>query len=302
MIPQFPEFKKLELSDREEVEKFTSKYPPYADHNFLGSWSWDVHQKICISQLNGNYVMKFADYSTGEPFYTFLGNNKVNETAKALLDISKEDNIKPELKLIPEIAIEGIDANIFKIEEDRDNFDYIYDLKLLSELKGHQFLSQRNKVNLFLKHNPDYQEKRIFLNDESVKKEILGLYKIWIENKINKDPSFKSHKELFTIDRFLSESDEFNLIATGVYVKGALIAFCINELKDSEYAVSHVTKTHPLFNGSYAFLIQKSSEVLCSLGKKYLNYEQDVGLANLRATKMSFRPVFFLKKYILTYR
>ena len=42
MLPEFPQFKKLELSDKEEVEKFTSKFPPYSDFNFVSMWSWDI--------------------------------------------------------------------------------------------------------------------------------------------------------------------------------------------------------------------------------------------------------------------
>ena len=31
MIPEFPKFKNLELSDEEDVGIFTKKFPPYAD-------------------------------------------------------------------------------------------------------------------------------------------------------------------------------------------------------------------------------------------------------------------------------
>jgi hypothetical protein len=29
MLPEFPKMKSIELSDREDVEKITKKYPPY---------------------------------------------------------------------------------------------------------------------------------------------------------------------------------------------------------------------------------------------------------------------------------
>ncbi len=37
MIPKFPNFKKIELSDRADVEKFTLKYPPYSDFKKLST-------------------------------------------------------------------------------------------------------------------------------------------------------------------------------------------------------------------------------------------------------------------------
>jgi len=42
MIPEFPQFKNLELTDKIDVEKFTSKFPPYSDFNFVSMWSWDI--------------------------------------------------------------------------------------------------------------------------------------------------------------------------------------------------------------------------------------------------------------------
>src|SRR3989338_6915620 len=82
MIPEFPQFKKLELSDKADVEKFTLPYSPYSDFNFTGTWSWDVRDKMQISQLNTNYVIRFINYISGEAFYTFLGKNNTTDTAK----------------------------------------------------------------------------------------------------------------------------------------------------------------------------------------------------------------------------
>lgn len=92
MIPEFPEFKKLELSDKKDIEQFTSKFPPYSDFNFVSMWSWDIKGEMRVSQLNDNLVVRFTDYLTGEPFYSFLGNNKVNDTAEKLLEIK---NLSP---------------------------------------------------------------------------------------------------------------------------------------------------------------------------------------------------------------
>ncbi len=80
MIPVFPNFKKLELSDKKEVEKFTSEFPPYSDFNFISMWIWDIADNMMISQLNKNLVVVFNDYLSGKPFISFLGKNKISET------------------------------------------------------------------------------------------------------------------------------------------------------------------------------------------------------------------------------
>jgi hypothetical protein len=48
--------------------------------------------------------------------------------------------------------------------------------------------------------------------------------------------------------------------------------------------------------------MKKNAEMLFNKGKSLFNYEQDLGLENLRDAKMRFRPYGFLKQYHLTYR
>src|SRR6185436_18619332 len=110
MIPEFPEFKKLELTDKEEVEKFTSKFPPYSDFNFVSMWSWDIKGEMRLSMLNGNLVVRFTDYLTGELFYSFLGNSKVNETAEMLINFSRKEGLGAKLRLVPEDSIKGLNG------------------------------------------------------------------------------------------------------------------------------------------------------------------------------------------------
>ena len=151
MIPEFPNFKKLELSDKEAVEKFTQKYPPYSDFNFVSIWSWNVDGEMKISQLNGNLVVRFIDYITNEPFYSFLGDNTTNETAETLLELSRREGITLQLKLMPEDSIKGLNDQKFKIVESRDNFDYVYSLSSLYECNGKAYEKQRLLVNRFCK-------------------------------------------------------------------------------------------------------------------------------------------------------
>ena len=136
MIPEFPEFKKLELSDKEDVEVFTKKFPPYSDFNFVSMWSWDIKGEMRLSQLNNNLVVRFTDYLTGDPFFSFLGDNEVNDTIKKLLEFSKSEGLRIKLKLIPECSIKNADITKYNIKEDEDNSDYIYNVQLISEYKG----------------------------------------------------------------------------------------------------------------------------------------------------------------------
>ncbi len=301
MIPEFPIFKTLELADQADVEKFTSKFPPSSDFNFAGTWSWDIRNKMQISQLNNNYVIRFVSYLTGEPFYTFLGTNKINETIEELLINSIKEGMEPAIKLIPEYCNVGINTKRFRVEEDRDNFDYIYDLEEQRSLPGKKFSKKRNHVSTFLREHPTARATILDLANEKIQEECIALFHKWALGKFAKDENFELHEEIIVIEKLFMAVDKFNLVGVGVYIENQLAAFCINELTDSEYVMAHIAKANVFIPGVSAFLMHKTADLLTGYNKRYMNYEQDLGVEALRQAKERFRPAFYLKKYSLTF-
>ncbi|MGA9396241.1 MAG: hypothetical protein WCA83_14480 [Azonexus sp.] len=42
MIPDFPEFKPLELTDRAAIEAVVHAFPPYSDFSFTNLYAWNA--------------------------------------------------------------------------------------------------------------------------------------------------------------------------------------------------------------------------------------------------------------------
>ena len=126
MIPNFPEYKKLSLDDKDEIENFVRKFPPYSDYNFTSLYCYNVNDKVEVSWLNDNLVVLFQDYTSDELFYSFLGDNLVTETTLTLLDYADGVGVKKELRLIPECtrAILNGTPELYT-SEDANSFDYI---------------------------------------------------------------------------------------------------------------------------------------------------------------------------------
>lgn len=294
MLPKFPEFKKLELSDRADVEAITSKYPPYSDFNFTSMWCWDVYNRMEISDLYGNLVVKFTDYMTGEEFFSFLGDNDVHATINELFKISLEKGIKPRLKLIPESSIQHINKQ-FDIIEDRDNFDYVYFLQDIALYSGTRFMKKRNKANHFVKNFQNIQVRLLDLNDEKVKKLIITLDELWGKNKIDNDPNFKIENEVLATKRLLS-IPKIDAVCVGVFIKEALIGYSVVSFISNQYAISHFSKANLDYKGVYEFLMRENARILVNMKCEFLNYEQDLGIDGLRTSKQTFGDNF-LKKH-----
>jgi hypothetical protein len=300
MIPDFPKFKNIELSNKKDVEKFTSLYAPYSDFNFVSMWSWDVKGEMQISQLHDNLVVRFTDYLNGEPFFSLLGDKEPVETVKKLLGICQKGGCKSELDLIPEDCIEALEkAGVFSIEESRDHFDYIYDLAQISTYKGGQFAQKRTRVNQFIRNFPDIHIELLDLSDRETQLKIIELDTLWLESKIKRDPNFKVKNELLATLRFF-EGNFTNVLGTGIHHKEELIGYSIFSILPDKYAASHFCKANTKFSGAYDFLIRESAKILMEKGCLHLNYEQDLGLPGLRTSKTSF-TTDFLKKYTVRF-
>ena len=60
MLPQFPNFKELELPDADDVQRYTARYAPFSDFNFAGLWSWNIDSSVLLCELNGNLVVRLG--------------------------------------------------------------------------------------------------------------------------------------------------------------------------------------------------------------------------------------------------
>jgi hypothetical protein len=298
MIPQFPEFKKLELADKAEVESFTKKFPPYSDFNFVSIWSWDVKGEMRLAWLNGNLVVRFSHYLTEDSFLSFIGENEVDKTISQLLEYSKATpGLLPELKFVPELVVEKMESQEFAKEEEPEQFDYIYDMKVLAELSGGHFASKRTAMNKLMRDCPTIEVRMLDISDDHTKFEIKKVNIAWMRYKAKKDPYDEVRNELIAIDRFLSGPFSDNILTLGVFVNDQIVAYHLAEKVRDDYAVCHYVKADFSHTGIYDYLMRETAKTLLGQGVKYLNFEQDLGLEGLKKSKERFSTGVFLKKY-----
>lgn len=299
MIPVFPNFKKLELTDKKEVEKITSKFPPYSDFNFVSLWTWDVKNQVFISILNENLVVLFTDYITGERFCSFLGNNKVKETIKDLLEFSKNKNFKPVLKLVPDEVINTEMRYSFNVTADPDSYDYIYAVSHLSNMHNWPQHSSGKNVRSYSRNFPNYVIKHCSVG-KAKKDEYIKIFKKWAENKEVKN--YSKLNEYQALERFFELKQE-NTRIVSVYVDNILMGFNIYEIVSSDYAISHFAKVNIKHHRAIGDILNwEEAKILNNLGIKYFNWEQDLGILNLRKSKEKYKSDFLLKKVTISYK
>jgi hypothetical protein len=181
---------------------------------------------------------------------------------------------------------------MFDVQESRDHFDYVLDISRYIDYAGGKLKSRRNFLNGFLKIHPNYESCSLDLTDEKTKKEVSELYRKWQEAK-----GFLTLSEAFAYERFLENSKHFKYLAVGIRVHGKLIAFHISMLPKGKVANGLFEKADTSYHGVHAILMHEVAKKLLENGYTHLNYEQDLGLENLRKSKMAYDPAYFMKKY-----
>ena len=296
MIPIFPQFKSLEWSDREAVLQFTSAFPPYSDFNFVSMWAWNTREKMMLSQLHGNLVLLFYDYMTELPFLSFIGENSATETAHRLIEHSQLHYKENALKLIPEQVATRLSETEFKISVDEDSHDYIVPVSYLSNLD--KLPRSANPAGYqcqkFLRLYPDHTIVKHTVR-ECVKEEYIDLFKRWAKIK---DFDHRELNEYGAFVRFINNKESDNHIVS-LFDGDRMIGFATYEILRNNYAVCHFAKADREYKGVYDALFFMVGRELREANIEYWNFEQDLGIPELRQSKRKYKPEFYLKKFIV---
>lgn len=299
MIPEFPKFKKLELSDKNDVEEFASKFPPYSDFNFVSMWSWDIRGEMRLSVLNNNLVVRFRDYLTGKLLYSFLGKNKAAETAEILIEFSKKEGLEPRLKLIPEEVVNNLIGPNFNVAMDQDAFDYIYSVSHLSNMNNWAKHGSGKNIRSYTRSCPNYVVKHHSIKDTKME-EIIEMFRVWAKNK--GEENYSKLNEYEALERiFEIKNNDVGVVS--IYVDNVLVGFTIYEILSYNYAISHFAKSNIEHHCAIGDILNwEEAKILDVQGIKYFSWEQDLGIPGLRKSKEKYKPSFFLKKFIISYK
>ncbi len=299
-VLEFPKLRRVKLSDKKTVDTYARKHEPYADYNFNNYYSWDTENIHSVSKLNGNLVLQFADYVDGKPFFSFIGKKKPVTTALALLQTAKKLGQDAELRLIPRfIATKLKRSKAVTVTEDETSHDYILSIPEIADLKGRKYKNKRQAANFCeQKYRVNVFQKQF--NSKTLA-EISNFLKTWEASKKLAKKNADVEYEKFAIKRMLRISKgNKKVILTMAYVENRVVGFSVDELLRRNYVLSHYFKTLPEYQGLTEFLNRSVARYLQKRGFKHWNWQQDLGIHNLRNMKLGYRPKKKLKKYTVT--
>lgn len=185
----------------------------------------------------------------------------------------------------------------FSFYEVRSGFDYCYDIRRLADLKGKKLQAKRNHIHRFEDACPDW--RLVPLTEETLPR-ARAMAERWYaaHEQANPDGAYDAEKRAIgkAFERFSDFGFEGLLLESGdrtlAMTMGTRIRTDVFDV-NFEKAVLDVQGAYAMMNRSFArYLSEKYPEL------NYLNREDDMGIAGLRKSKLSYYPDELLRKWV----
>jgi hypothetical protein len=284
--PPYPDFKPLGFEDQDLVKRYLDAHPSgVCEMNFPNILIWKDSERPRCTILNGNLCILIEP--TFEPAYFLApaGGKEIEKTVMSCLTHA------PRLSRVPEAFVEKC-GTAFRVEEDRDNFDYVYLAEELAELKGKKFDGKRNRIKKFESTFDHAYEKLRKDHADDCRRLLLR----WFEEKGNGDPYMKAEKD--AILEALEYFERLGLTGGVVTVAGRVEAFTLGMRLTDDTALIQIEIANPAFPG-LAQWINREFVRREWTAFRFINREQDMGLDGLRKAKLSYQPIRFERKFDL---
>ncbi len=302
----------VELADRALLNAyFASLAEPLSDYTFSQLYTWRNSLRIIWKELSGHLCI----FANGSGDLTLLlppigdtgSGNALAEAFELMDDYNTAHGVpgRSRVEYASEELLTRFDHRNLIVQP--MGADYVYDVNRMIDLAGGDLASKRQAKNRFLRnYTHRVEEYRADLH----RADCLALLETW---KVHQDAnhleepnanSIKRSKESIATALCLETAGELGLRGMVVYVKDAthetwrLCGFTFGELLGSTQSSITIEKTELEIKGLAQFIFSEFCAKYWS-HRPLVNVGDDWGLPSLNWTKMSYRPVKLLNKFVM---
>lgn len=259
-----------------------------ADASFTTPYAWaeSFQTKLCIEN---NAVLMEGTSHTGEHFFMLPLYTPESEALLKRLYAFCHDTNRPfilrwlQKEDLP--ILERCFPGRLSIESNRNAAEYIYETESLLTLSGKKLHAKRNHFNAFT--------AAYAYEIEPLSPARLPEAREFVLARCQTEEEKKAMERLFHV------YTDFSLVGMLLYVDKTLVAVTIGEDIGFDTAVIHVEKADTAYTGVYAAVNRLFIQNFFA-HTRYINREEDMGIAGLRKAKLSYHPAFLLEKFTAT--
>ena len=292
------DFQQLKLEDQARLEPFLGGMEKQnSDASFANLYMWK--DSICLKYavVEDGLILSMECGENRALTPPFLKNDSI-DIAPYLQ--AEEDFLQAErggflLRAVSERMMEKIVRECpgrYAFEEDRKNFEYVYETERLMTLSGKKYHAKKNHINRFLK---EYEYEFQPYTDE-LYGECIEMQRRWSADKAFSQNYLGVEEK--AIDRALKFHRELGLSGCVIKIDGKIEAFSFGQKLREDLALILVEKANQQIQGLYQ-LINRDFLRYQFYDCAKVNRQEDMDDEGLRKAKMSYHPVEFAKKYLM---
>jgi len=291
---RFPEFKCVDLEDRDIISRYAHEYGlTSCEYSFANLYSWkDVHQRSWSLYHDRLLILDI----TNDGLFLPVGKSLTTDNLVYLSRELQKRGMSGDISQVTEGFIQNRPdlEKHYRIEQQRDAADYIYAVSSLTSLTGRKLQKKKNLISQFKRAWPDYEVVPVTGENKA---ECRKLAQDLLARNLKISRSIR--EEHAALSRALTEFDHIGFEGLALVVAGQLAAFSIFSRLNIDMYDIHFEKADPAFKGA-AQVINHETAAHLAPHCRFLNREQDLGIAGLRQAKRSYAPARIESPFKLT--
>jgi len=289
------EFEPIRMDQQSNYRRMLDTCPQKAsDYSFINLWGWAEAYGL---EWAWTPDLVWIRQQTPEPVYWApVGNWNALDWEKTLRNHVRRD---VRFARVPEklLALWQQDGAIpLNAQPVRGDWDYLYSVAELIDLKGAKYHKKKNLLNQFTK---TYHYRYLPLNIDSIHRihQMQADWCTWRDCAAQKALDSENQAILNILDNW-EPLDK--VMGGGIMIEKTMVAYTIAERLSPETLLIHFEKGASGYKGIYQAINQM---FLQAAGQTYttVNREPDLGIEGMRKAKLSYHPIGFVKKFNVTF-
>ena len=289
-------FHRAALCDREAYERLlAAEQERGCEYSFANICMWGRQE---IAFLQG--CVAFFSQFYGRTLYPYpIGPGDKQAVLTEILADARERGIPCRITGITEADRADLERwfpDTFQFIVSRDNFDYVYGIDALADLRGKKLQKKRNHFNRFQAARPGYRIEPIHCGNIA---RVRHMVNDWYLNRRRTDPQGDYLLENIAMTKAFRHFDDLDMEGICLLDGDEVLAVTMgSRLSETTFDV-HFEKAredadgaYPAINCEFARYLRLNHPEL-----RFLNREDDMGLEGLRKAKLSYCPDHMVEKY-----
>ena len=260
--------------------------------SFVNVYCWQQTYRSEVAEAQGWLFVRFC-YDDGRTAYMQpVGEGGVEEALQLIFADAAERGEEPIIVGLDSHWREYMEqhyAERFAIHAPRSLSDYIYLASDLATLPGRKLQPKRNHINRFIEQHTYHLEP---LSQENIGAcEVI--YGRWLNNHCR--TCRREMAESRAMMRAFRALDSLPIEGWVLYADSEAVAYTYGSAINHDTFCIHIEKADPTIEGAATMINRLAAEQIAQR-YRYINREEDMGLAGLRFAKSSYRPTMLLEK------